>query len=71
MTVGAVKRVTVNLPRELLNDASDVTGSGTTETIIQELRLLAQRGAYSRAMALKGKVDLRIDVDAARERTGR
>jgi hypothetical protein len=42
MSLGAIKRVTVNLPRELLNDATDVTGAGTTETIIQGLRLLAK-----------------------------
>lgn len=66
-----MKRVTVNLPRDLLKDASEVTGAGTTETIVQGLRILAQRRAYSKALALKGKLDLRVDVDAARERSGR
>lgn len=71
MAAAAVKRVTVNLPRDLLKDAIGVTGAGTTETIVAGLRILAQRRAYSKALALKGKLDLRIDLDAARERPGR
>jgi hypothetical protein len=71
MASRAVKRVTVNLPRRLLEDAASVTGAGTTETLVQGLELLARRRAYAKAMALKGKLDIRIDLDAARERSGR
>lgn len=71
MASRAIKRVTVNLPRDLLKDAGQVTGTGTTETIVQGLQLLARRRAYTKAMALKGKLDIRIDLDAARERTHR
>jgi hypothetical protein len=67
----AVKRVTVNLPRALLEDAVAVTGGGTTETIVQGLQLLARRRAYAKGMALKGKLDLKINVDASRERDSR
>jgi hypothetical protein len=67
----SVKRITVNLPRDLLEDAGEVTGLGMTETIVQGLQLLARRRAYTKAMALKGKLDLRIDLDAVRERAGR
>lgn len=61
----------MNLPRHLLEDAGKVTGAGTTETIVQGLQLLARRRAYTKAMALKGKLDLKIDLDVARERAGR
>jgi hypothetical protein len=71
MSSKAIKRITVNLPRDLLEDAGEVTGLGMTETIVQGLQLLARRRAYGKAMALKGKLDLRIDLDAARERAGR
>ena len=71
MSSPAIKRVTVNLPRALLEDAGEVTGVGMTETIVQGLQLLARRRAYTKAMALKGKLDLRIDLDASRERAGR
>jgi len=71
MSDDEVKRVPVNLPRHLLQDAVEVTGAGTTETIVQGLQLLARRRAYTKALALKGKLDLRIDLDASRERAGR
>ncbi len=71
MSSDATKRVTVNLPRYLLKDAVEVTGAGTTETIVQGLQLLARRRAYTKAMALKGKLDLQIDLEASRERAGR
>lgn len=65
------KRVTVNLPAELLEEAEEVTGGGITETIIEGLRVIARRRAYAKAMALRGKLDLRIDTDASRERARR
>jgi hypothetical protein len=71
MSDDEVKRVTVNLPRHLLRDAAEVTGAGTTETIVQGLQLLARRRAYTKGLALKGKLDLRIDLDVSRERAGR
>jgi hypothetical protein len=71
MSSDAIKRVTVNLPRHLLEDAVEVTGAGTTETIVQGLQLLARRRAYTKAMSLKGKLDLQIDLEASRERAGR
>ena len=66
-----VKRVTVNLPRDLLREAEEITGQGITETLVAGLKLLAMRGAYSKAMALRGKLDLRVDIEASRERNRR
>ena len=62
------KRVTANLPSDLLEDAQEVTGKGITETLIAGLRLLKRSKAYDKAMALKGKIHLDIDMDALRER---
>jgi hypothetical protein len=67
----AIKRVTVNLPAKLLEDAGRVSGGGITETLVMGLELLTRRRAYVQALALKGKLDLRIDLDVARERVGR
>jgi hypothetical protein len=67
----AVKRVTVNLPRELLQEAEEITGQGITETLVAGLKLLAMRSAYRKAMALRGKLDLRIDIETSRERNRR
>lgn len=71
MVERAIKRVTVNLPAELLEDAERVSGRGITETIVMGLELVARRRALSKALALKGKLVLDIDVDASRERARR
>jgi len=67
----ATKRVTVNLPADLLEDAAAVTGKGITETLVEGLSLVARRRAYAKALALRGKLDLNIDVDVSRERARR
>lgn len=67
----ATKRVTVNLPDALLREAELVTGLGITETLVEGLKLLAQRRAYTKALELRGKLDLKLDLDASRERTHR
>ncbi len=67
----AIRRVTANLPDDLLREATRTTGRGITETIVEGLRMLARRRAYAKAMALHGKLDLRIDIEASRERARR
>jgi hypothetical protein len=69
--VGKTRRVTANLPRELLGDAMQVTGKGVTETLVSGLRLVRRTRAYDKAMALRGKVELEIDLDHSRERPRR
>jgi hypothetical protein len=71
MVERAVKRVTVNLPAKLLRDAEQVSGRGITDTIVMGLVLLARKRAHAKALALKGKLRLNVDLDASRERAGR
>jgi hypothetical protein len=71
MVDAAIKRVTVNLPAKLLREAEQVSGRGITETIVLALELLARRRAYTNAMALKGKLDLDVDLEVSRERAHR
>ena len=71
MADDAIKRVTVNLPADLLEDARDAIGKGITDTIIAGLELVARRRAYDKALALRGRLDLDIDIDESRERPGR
>jgi hypothetical protein len=66
-----IKRVTVNLPARLLAEAEAVTGRGITETLVEGLRLLARRRAHAKALALRGTLDLQIDIGASRERPRR
>jgi len=62
------RRITANLPGDLLDDAMSVTGKGITETLIEGLRLVRRTRAYDKARALRGKLQLQIDLEESRER---
>ena len=63
------KPITANLPEDLLEKAMQVTGKGITETMIEGLQRLQRARAYEKAMALKGRIHLDIDLDESRERS--
>jgi hypothetical protein len=69
--MGKARRVTANLPEDLLTAAMGVTGRGITETLIEGLQLVRRTRAYDKAMALRGKVSLTIDLERSRERRRR
>lgn len=62
------KRVTTNLPKELLTEALSITKKGTTETLIKGLELIKRSEAFSKAQKLRGKLNFNIDIDKSRER---
>jgi hypothetical protein len=65
------RRVTANLPKELLEEAMQVTGKGITETLVEGLQRVRRARAWQKAVALRGKVNLDIDLDLSRERRRR
>jgi len=64
----AIKRVTLNLPAALLKKAQSVSKQGITETVVESLELLARRRAADQARALRGRLQLHVDLEASRER---
>lgn len=66
-----IRRVTANLPAELLEEACHVSGAGVTETITQGLCLVKRGGALAKASRLRGRLKLELDLQASRERPGR
>ena len=66
--LGKIKRITANLPEDLLKEAMGVTHETLTETLIQGLKLIKRTKAFAKAQALRGKIDLEIDLDVSRER---
>ncbi len=62
------KRITANLPKDLLEEAMKTTDKGITETLVEGLRLVRRQSAYEKAMALRGKIKLDIDLETSRER---
>jgi hypothetical protein len=64
----ALKSITAQIPEDLLNEAMAVTNKGIAETLIEGLELVRRTRAYQKAMALRGKLDLDVDLGASRER---
>ena len=50
------RKITVEVPPELLKKAQQVSGSGITQTVRTGLQLLAATQAYARLRQLRGKV---------------
>jgi hypothetical protein len=63
-----VKRITANLPSALLHEATAVTGAGITETIVAGLTMVKRSRAHAKAQALRGKIQIEIDLEHSRER---
>jgi len=67
----SLKRITANLPGNLLSDAMRITGKGITETLVEGLQRVRRAGAYEKAMALRGKIQLDVDLEVSRARRRR
>jgi len=52
----ATRRITVEIPQDLLEKAQQASGSGITQTIRTGLQLLAASQAYDNLRQLRGKV---------------
>ena len=48
-----------------------VTGKGVTDTLVEGLKLVRHARAYEKATALRGKIQLDVDLDVSRERNRR
>lgn len=61
-----LRKVTVNLPAEVLENATRLTGKGITPTIVEGLQELERRAKRSALRALKGKVRVALDLEETR-----
>jgi hypothetical protein len=52
----ATRKITVEIPHDLLEKAQQASGSGITQTIRTGLQLLAASQAYDNLRQLRGKV---------------
>jgi len=62
-----VRKVTVLLPRDLVDQALAATGLGLTPTIRKGLEKVAAAEAYEGLRRRRGKVKFSINVDELRE----
>jgi len=61
------KKITVMLPEDLLDRALKASGEGIAATLRKGLELVAARDIYKRLLKLKGKFDLRLDLEELRK----
>lgn len=54
--MGAVRKITVEVPQDLLEKAQRASKSGITQTIREGLTLLAASKAYDQLRSARGKV---------------
>jgi hypothetical protein len=66
-----IKRITANLPEELLEEAMETTGKGITDTLTEGLEMVRRTRAYRKALDLRGTLALEIDLEESRERRAR
>lgn len=55
------RRITANIPVELLEQAQRALGQGITETLVAGLEALVRRTSLTKAEALRGKIRLVAD----------
>jgi len=55
-TMQPARKITAEVPADLLKKAQEATGSGITVTIRRGLELMAASRTYARLLDLKGKV---------------
>ena len=60
------QKVTAHLPAELLRRAQEMTGEGITETLRRGLEELTTTEAFRRLRALRGQVQLSVDLEELR-----
>ena len=69
--MNATRRVTANLPIDLLDQATKASGKGITETLVAGLALVKRSAAARKAKALRGRIHLEADLEVSRERSRR
>lgn len=60
------RKVTINLPVDMLERAMRITGKGITSTLIEGLEELEKRSQRSALRQLRGKVRFKLDLDETR-----
>jgi hypothetical protein len=65
--MAAARKVTVELPVDLLRRAQKSSGEGVTSTIRRGLELVAAGQAYRDLRGLKGQVTFSLDLNALRD----
>ena len=64
-----IKKISANIPRELLSEACKTMQLGQTETIVAGLKEIIAASKRKQLIDLKGKIKIDLDIDKFRGRT--
>ncbi len=67
MDMGEMRKITVEVPADLLERVQDFTGEGVTETVRAALRRMDALRAQQQIRMLRGSFKFTIDLDRLRE----
>ena len=67
LVMGQMRKITVEVPGEVLESAQAFTGEGVTETVRAALKKLASMQAQRELLKLRGTFKFSIDLDELRE----
>lgn len=62
-----LQKITINIPKELLENAQHIEDTNITETIKIALRFLIAAKAAQNIRSMRGKVKFSIDLESLRE----
>ena len=65
--MGEMRKITVEVPGDILQSAQAFTGEGVTETVRMALKKLASMQAQHEFLKLRGTYKFSIDLDELRE----
>lgn len=66
--MGKIKKISTNIPEQLLKKACRLTNLNQTEALIAGLRELISQHEREAIVDLKGKVKIDLDLDEIRQR---
>ena len=61
-----LRKITVNVPADMLENATRITGKGVTPTVIEGLEEIQRRAKRSALRALRGRVRFELDLGSTR-----
>jgi len=65
--MGDLRKITVQVPEDVLEKAQAYTGEGVTQTVTAALKRLASIQAQQELLKLRGKVKFALSVEQLRE----
>ncbi len=65
--MGQMRKITIEVPDELIASVQAEAGKGLTETVREALEMMRQRQVQNRARELRGKIKFSVDLMKLRE----